>query len=113
MNARIDTESTPGPAIEKQARAPFISVQQATIYTANLGPLCKKVAGPIADGREGGRCSAVGHCHCIRRRPRCLEWKFLHSARGHPFMTSALRGEGGLENLLILWTNRTDRLREM
>ena len=28
-------------------------------------------------------------------------------------MTSALRGEGGLENWLILWTNSTDRLREM
>ena len=28
-------------------------------------------------------------------------------------MTSTLRGERGLENWLILWTNSTDRLREM
>ena len=33
--------------------------------------------------------------------------------RGHPFMTSALRGEEGLENLLILRTNSTDRSCEM
>ena len=33
--------------------------------------------------------------------------------RGHPFMTSALRGEGRLENWLILRTSSTDRLREM
>ena len=32
---------------------------------------------------------------------------------GHPFMTSALRAGGGLENWLILWMNSTDRLREM
>ena len=32
---------------------------------------------------------------------------------GHPFMTSALRAGGGLENWLILQTNSTDKLREM
>ena len=33
--------------------------------------------------------------------------------RGNPFMTSALRGGGGLENRLNLRTNSADRLREM
>ena len=33
--------------------------------------------------------------------------------RGHPFMTSALRGGGGLENWLILRMTSTDRLHEM
>ena len=28
-------------------------------------------------------------------------------------MTSTLRGDGGLKNRHILWTNSTDRLREM
>ena len=33
--------------------------------------------------------------------------------RGHPFMTSALRGRGVFENALILRTRSTDRLREL
>ena len=37
--------------------------------------------------------------------------KFL--LRGHPFMTSALRGGGELEIWLILQANSTDKLREM
>ena len=36
-----------------------------------------------------------------------------NNLRDHPFMTSALRGEGRLENWQILWTNSTDRLPEM
>ena len=37
----------------------------------------------------------------------------IHILRGHPFMTSALREGGGVENRQILQTNSTDGLREM
>ena len=48
-----------------------------------------------------------------RKKTEFTVKQFLSFVRGDVLMTSALRGEGGSENLPILQMNSTDRLREM
>ena len=74
----------------------------------------------IATFKKSAVC--LGHlCPDLREHPNLAEVPYPFKRwisgscliRAHVHMTSARRGEGGLENWLILRTNNTDRLREM